>query len=925
MIALAAVSLGAALAAAPAAKGAQAESAPRRVTLKNGLTVILQENHSSPVVAFAAWIRTGSGDESEAQSGLAHVLEHMLFKGTARRKVGQIAREVESAGGDINAFTSFDQTVYHVVLASRFFDTALDIMADALRNSALDPQELKRELEVVLEEVKRGEDTPSQRVIQALFQEAFRVHPYRRPVIGTVRRLRALTRPKVLEFFRAWYVPANMVLVVVGSFRTGEALARIRAAFEDWPSRPLPPRRRPAEPPQSGMRVVVLKDHIQEAHLNVAFHIPPLSHKDTYALDVLALVAGQGESSRLYRRVKDERGLVHSVSSSAYSPKDPGLLVAGAALEPGKLEAAVREILRELYALKHQPPSEAELNKAKLNIEADFVFRRETVQGQAQGLGYFETVAGDLEFERRYLERIRALRPADIQKAARKYLRNENLTVAVLLPEGHARSADEASLRRAAEAAERQTPESGNRGQAPSVQGPPEDGDLSVLGGKAPAKGRPGREAHREVLSNGLTLLVKENPSVPTVAIRAVYLGGTRFENEKVSGINNFIADLLTRGTERYTAAQLATLTDSMAAALSASSGKNSLAVTAESLSRYFDPLLDLLGEVLLRPAFASEEIEKARQDILADIKREEDNLSQYAFRLFSRRLYGEHPYALPVNGLAKTVKALKRRDLVEYYRKVAAPENLVLAVVGDVRTRHAVQRVKEVFGKPAEKPFSLPRPPAVRPPEAPLREVKHREKKQAHIVFGFLGTTLSHPDRYPLEVLNAVLSGQGGRLFVELRDKRSLAYAVSSFNMEGLDPGAFGVYIATAPEKVETALQGIRAELEKVRSAPASPEELERARKYLIGAYEIDLQRNSAQAADMAFNERYGLGWDEFKRYPERIAGVTAEDVLRAARRYIRLDAPVLALVTPARNGGPPEASPAPKRGRPLSPQRDR
>lgn len=908
MIGLGLISLAATLAGRQVLEGAGPGLSVRKFTLKNGFTVILQENHASPVVAFNAWVRTGSGDETDQESGLAHVLEHMVFKGTKRRKVGQIAQEVETAGGEINAFTSFDQTVYHVVLASRFFETGLDIVADAIRNSAFEPEELKRELEVVIEEVKRGEDIPAHRLSKALFQKAYRVHPYRRPVIGTTKILRTYTRPRILDFFHKWYVPENVVLVVVGDFQTETALARIRDAFEDWPSRPLPARPRSPEPSQDGMRVVILSDNIKEAYLDLAFHIPSLSHEDLYALDALALVAGQGESSRLYRRVKDELGLVHSISSSSYTPKDPGLLVAGAVLEPKKLAPAVEAILRELYALKQTPPSRAELEKAKLNIEADFVFRRETVQGQAQGLGYFETVAGDMEFERHYVERIRALTPEDVQEAAQKYLRNENMTVAVLLPKDMAEPADEAKIRRAAESAER---------HVASAQGLPTEGGLSGVGGTAPPRGLPDVGVHREVLPNGVTLLVKENPSVPTVAVRAVYLGGTRFEDKRRSGINNFISDLLTRGTETYSAAQFATRADSMAISISAFSGRNSFGVTAESLARFFDPLLDLLAETLLRPAFDPKELEKSRRDILADIKREEDNLSQYAFKLFLGKLYGEHPYALPVTGSARAVKALQREDLLTYYRSVAVPDNLVLAVVGDVRSDYVARRVKELFGRPAEKTFSPPTPPAVKPPEVSRREVRHRDKKQAHIVFGFLGTTLEDEDRYPLNVLNAVLSGQGGRLFIELRDKRSLAYVVSSFHFEGLEPGALGVYIATTPEKVDRALKGIRQELEKVRSTPVSTEELERAKKYIIGAYEIDRQRNSAQAADMAFNERYGLGWDEFKQYPERVAAVTAEDVLRVARKYIRLEAPVLTMVTPARKEKPaPRPAPRPKTG---------
>ncbi len=875
------------------AAGAERGLNVTRHILENGLTVILEENHASPVVAFNVWVKAGSGDERDEESGLAHVLEHMVFKGTERRKVGQIAQEIEGAGGDINAFTSFDQTVYHIVLASRFFDTGLDIVADAVRNSAFDPEELEKELEVVLEEVRRGEDIPSRRLSQALFAEAYRTHPYRRPVIGTTATIRTFKRPDIMDFFRKWYRPGNMALVVAGDFRTEEALPKIRAVFESWPARSLPERPRTPEPAQDRMRVVLLKDNVQEAHLNIAFHISDLKHEDTYALDVLALIAGQGESSRLYRRVKDQKGLVHTVYSSSYTPKDPGLLVAGAVLEPAKAPAAIEAILRELYALKSELPSPHELKKAKLNIEADFIFRKETVQGQAQSLGYFETVAGNLDFERHYVEKILALTPRDIQKAAEKYFRPENLTLALLVPNGTPETTDETAIRKAAEAAE-------SGGTNSVAQG---DGNPDSASAVAPPGGRAGVEVHREIFPNGTTLIVKENPAVPTVAIRAVYLGGTRFETEKQNGINNFIADMMTRGTERLDAPAFATLVDSMAASISGSSGRNSLGVTAEGLSRFFDPLLDLLGEVIHQPAFDPEEIEKSRQDILAEIKREYDNLSQSAFKLFFRKLYGAHPFALPVNGTSESVAGLTREDMVSYYRGLAVPDNLVLTVVGDVRTDYVVRRVQEVFGRPAEGKIALPDPPDPSPPSAPIREVVHRDKKQAHIAYGFLGTTLKDSDRYPLEILNAVLSGQGGRLFLELRDRQSLAYAISSFHFESLEPGALGVYIATAPDKVETALAGIRRELDKIRSTPISVEELERAKKYIIGGYEIDLQRNASQAADMGFNERYGLGWDEYRRFPERISAVTREDVLRVAQKYIRPDAPVIGMIAPETN----------------------
>ncbi len=873
--------------------GASEEMKITRNILKNGLTVILQENNASPVVAFNMWVKVGSGDERDEESGIAHVLEHMVFKGTQRRKVGQIAQEVEAAGGDINAFTSFDQTVYHICLASRFFDTGLDIMADAIRNSTFDQSELEKELEVVLEEVRRGEDIPSRRLFQALFSKAYQTHPYRRPVIGTTETIKSFSRQDIVGFFRKWYVPSNMALIVAGDFKAKEVLPKIQAAFEDWSVLASSEQSRKPEQSQSGMRIALLKDDVQEAHLNIAFHISDLKHEDSYALDVLALIAGQGESSRLYREVKDKEGLVHTVHSSSYTPKDPGLLVTSAVLETEKATSAIKAILRELYALKSKPPSPEELEKAKLNIEADFVFQKETVQGQAQSLGYFETVAGNLDFEQHYVDKIQALKSQDIQEVAKKYLRPENMTLALLIPDRASDSVNEANIRGAVDAVEMTKSTEVNQDTSGNKN------SYSTSSETTPS-GQKGIGVHREILSNGTTLIVKENPSVPTVAIRAIFLGGTRFETGRQNGINNFIADMLTRGTQRLNAPAFATLVDSMAASISGSSGRNSLGVAVEGLSRFFNPLLKLLGEVIHQPSFELEEIEKARQDILAEIKREDDNLSRSAFKLFFRMLYGVHPYALPVNGTTESVNQLTREELIAYYHSLATPDNLVLTVVGDVKTSYVIRNVQEVFGQPNDSKASLVDPPDPSPPAAPIQKTISRDKKQAHIAYGFLGTTLKNPDRYPLAILNSVLSGQGGRLFLELRDRQSLAYAVSSFHFEGTEPGALGVYIATSPDKVETALLGIRRELDKICSTLISEEELERAKKYVIGGYEIALQRNASQAADMGFNERYGIGWDEFQRFPEHIGSVTREDVLRVAQKYIRTDAPVIGMIAP-------------------------
>ena len=393
-----------------------------KLELENGLIVLLEENHSAPVTAVNVWVKVGSACEREDEAGLAHVHEHMVFKGTSRHGVGEIARIIEAHGGDINAFTSFDQTVYHIVIASRFLDTALDILSDAMENALFDPQELEKELEVVLEEIRRGEDIPSRQLSERLFSAAYTHHPYRRPIIGYRETVKGFTREKVMDFYKRWYAPNNVVLVVVGDFDTPRIIPRIKETFGVLKSKPLPKCVDEKEPPQDKTRAFVFDKNVQEGYFALAFHIPNLMHEDIPAIDVLSSILGGGESSRLYRQVKEEKGLVTSIYSYAFTPKYPGIFMVGGTLDPEKASQTLSEVIKEAYRLKYEPVDYEELSRAKINIESDSVYAKETAQGQAQRIGYFEVVAGDYRYEGEYLKRVLQVSREDILRIANKYL-----------------------------------------------------------------------------------------------------------------------------------------------------------------------------------------------------------------------------------------------------------------------------------------------------------------------------------------------------------------------------------------------------------------------------------------------------------------------------------------------------------------------
>ncbi|MCY3986610.1 MAG: insulinase family protein, partial [Candidatus Dadabacteria bacterium] len=525
-----------------------------KYSLPNGMTVLLDRNDSSPVVAVNVWVKTGSACEVEGEYGLAHVHEHMLFKGTEKRRVGEIAGIVEAGGGDINAFTSFDETVYYIVSARRFLPVALDLLSDVMENSTFDPAELEKELEVVQEEIRRGEDSPSRVLSQKLFSTAYSIHPYGRPIIGTSQSVGSFTREGILDFYRKWYSPDNMILVVVGDFDPAKIKDEVARTFGKIKKRETPVCELTPEPEQKEMRTFVLRRDINTGYFSFAFHTPSAGHPDTPALDIIAGILGGGESSRLYRKLKEQGAIVNDIYAYAYSLKESGLFVVGGVLDPDKVKKASEQIVAEIELIKNEHVGAEELARAKTNIERDFIRTKETMQGQARKLGYFELETGDYAYERLYLDKMRNITPEDIIRVAGKYLVQRNLTAGVLLPEESTGAMEEDFTK------------------------------ALVFPGKTEKKlkkeGSPDRaEFQKYKLSNGIRVLLKRNSAVPLFSVQAAFLGGLRYEDEGTNGLANFMSGMFTRGTSSRSAEEIVEQIEGLGGTVEGFSGKNSVGV----------------------------------------------------------------------------------------------------------------------------------------------------------------------------------------------------------------------------------------------------------------------------------------------------------------------------------------------------------
>ncbi len=860
----------------------------------NGLRSLVREAHHAPVAELQIWAQVGSADERPGEAGLAHFHEHMLFKGTERRGVAEIAGAIEGAGGSINAFTTFDVTVYHATVPASEWRPCLEILVDAVRHSVFDPTEIAREIEVVLEEIRRSDDSPGSVLANAVFAETYRAHPYRHPILGTRESVASLDRERLQHFFRQWYTPENLLVVAAGDFAAPEA----EAAVADFFSGAVPGRtrrERPAEPAQDTPRSVVLRRPFERTSLELAWMTVPLAHTDTPYLDLLAFILGQGDSSRLVCRVQEREALADHIEAFSYTPLDAGVFGVSAESDGARCAELVSAAVREVERLRAEPVGRDELEKARANFLTREHFERESVSGLAHKLGSFQALAGDFRAEARYLQAVEQATPEDLQRVARTYLKAEQLTTGVLLPEAETKSLAHTELLSAVKQGVARTDQVFRKPQPITAAGTAlQRSQTSSV--SAPAT----TDIFSYRFANGAALHVVPRREPPVVGLRAALLGGQLDESEANAGITSFLSRTWLRGTETRSAEGLARAIESLAVEIEGFSGRNSTGLTLDCTRDQLDPALEILSEILLAPAFDPEEIERERRETLAAIARSEDNLAARAFQLFTHTHYDAHPYRLRLSGTPDSIQALTREALAAQHTRLVCAPNLVIGVAGDVEPDALAERLSALLADLPDSSAGFA-PPS---PDAPPREIRtaelRKQREQSHIVLGFRGLTITDPDRYALEVLTQMLAGQGGRLFLELRDRQSLAYTVSCANVEGVAPGFFALYMGTAPEKRERAQQSMFDQLAHTLDTPPSAEELRRAQRYLLGNFAIELQRASARAAHLAHDALYGLGADADRHYGLHIEAVTREDVLRIARRVIDLSAYTLAVIRP-------------------------
>jgi zinc protease len=831
----------------------------RTWTLPNGLGLIVQEDHSAPVASVQVWVETGSiHEDRHLGAGLSHILEHMLFKGTKTRGASEFAQRIQDAGGYINAYTSFDRTVYWIDIPAKGVPTALELLTDAVMNSVLPPEEYVKEQEVIRREFAMGYDDPDRMSGHQLFAQAYREHPYRHPIIGHLDVFNGLHRDEVMTYYKARYVPNNMFFVVAGDVDSDAVHQQIAALFEEHPRRSLTPVFIPKEPIQLGRRESHIEFATELTRLNIAWHIPELTHPDVPALDLLAVVLGNGRSSRMYKRLREDAGLVHSIDAWCYAPGQPGLFGVDAILDPEKRALVEAEVLAMLDEIRLSGVDSAELEKAKRMSLSHQLGAVTTMRGRASDLGSNWLLTRNLDFSRDYLAAIQRVTSDDIVRVVAQYCVDSNLTVTSLNPIG----------------------------------------SLSVS--KDEVTTTAAGEVQKFELSNGLRLLVREDARLPLVSVGASFKSGLLVETKENNGIGRLLSKVLLKGTSRRTAEQIADEIEAVGGAISSDSGNNSINVFVRVLQPDLRLGLDILADTLLHATLPEKAVAREKEIQLAGIKSEEEEMTVVARHLLRGELYPDHPYGLRSLGTPDSVVRLTRDDLIAFRDQFLVAKNGVLAVFGNVKADEVRALVEETLADLPAGEAALPSVPQPAPIPAAREIQRTKDTQQAVLMTGFHCCDLFSPDRAALELIDEASSDLGSRFFLRIREEMGLAYFVGSSQMIGLARGPFVFYCGTDPAKVDEVKAALHDEIRKLAEQGLTAVELARAKEKFLGAQDIRNQSNDSFAFSCALDELYGLGFAHYRTLRGQIEAVTLDDVRRVARKYFAEQPAITAIVHP-------------------------
>jgi zinc protease len=853
-------------------------------TLPNGLKVYLKPIPGSPVVTTMVAYKVGSADEELDQTGLSHYLEHLMFKGTEKLFPGDIDRSTQRNGGANNAYTSEDLTVYHFDFAADRWLTALSIEADRMRNIRIDARhEFQQEKGAVIQELNRNEDRPWDLEYKKLLPILFGAKaPYGHPVIGERNHVEGATAEIIKRHYDRWYHPNNAALVVVGGFDEKEALEQITKLFGPIPKSELPERKPvPKLEPRKQTIHEKMTSKFETPKLLMGFNTVTVGDPDEYAFDVLSSILSTGRTSRLYRKLVEGEKLAVAVETSNQAGRYPGWFSVSVELLKD-LKKAEGLITAELEALAKDGVTDAELQRAKRNILANYIFSHESVHSLANSIATAVANSG-LDYVKTYLPRIAAITNDDLKRVAKKYFVDAKGVVLYSIPgerpKGSSLVPDRTSPLQNSRMLSRQLAKE----ISPSASGG------FVL-----------KDSKTVTLPNGMRLLLLENHRLPMVVAEVQIERVRLHEPADKLGVATLMGMLLEDGTAKHKSEEIAQLIEDTGGNLSLSSTGGSLKVLTPDL----DIGLDLLFDCLMNPSFPADEFETKRAQLISEIGETEKQPNARARLEFMKLAYGKHPYGRPALGTIDDVKKLTRKDCQTFHAENFVPGAARMALVGDFDSEKVIAAIKKrtEAWKAGQTKFAPPPKPTM--PEKFTEEIiSDPEAAQVHLYMGHIGIARTNPDYYKLLVMDNVLGTGPGftdRLSSTLRDRQGLAYTVNATiaTNAGQEPGVFEGYIGAEAKNFTWVRDGFLKEIRRIRDETPAKQEVDDAKKYLTGSLPFRLTSAEMVASMLLSIDRYQLGLNYLDDYRKAISEVTPEDVQAVAKKYLNPDKLIIVAV---------------------------
>lgn len=836
--------------------------------LNNGQTVIIQEVKNNPIVTIDTWIKTGSIDEDDSNNGVAHFLEHLFFKGTKNHAPGEFDKILETKGAITNAATSKDFTHYYITIPSKDFDLAMELHADMLQNPMIPRNEMEKERRVVLEEIGKDMNSPEKILMENLDSMMYTSHPYKRRVIGKKDIIETITREKVLEFYNAHYSPSNMVTLVIGDVDTNHALDKISQSF-NCDAKKSEKNIYPKEAQLTEQkRKTEYSADTQSGYMLIGFRAVPISNKESYALDVLATILGEGRSSVLNQSLKEKKRVAFSVSAGNMTYKDDGIFYIKANFEPEKIKSVETAIFEEIAKIQKDGVTDEQINLAKNIIERDTYYSRESVSNISNEIGYTTILTGDIKFYENYLANIKSVTKEEVKKAAEKYLGTNQSAISIVLPES-AKNIPVSIFRKKTE------------------------GSAELISQNS--------QTQEYKLSNGSTLLYTPNTSNDIIAISIFARGGKLVEN--ISGVANIAALGMMKGTKNYSPIELSQFLEDNGIKISPAVSADTFSISILTTKEEYDKTLAILDEIINNANFDEIELGKIKADKLSQIKSNKDNAIQRALEKYRELIFPNSNYSISSNILEKNIPNITREDVINYYNRIFEPQNLVISINGNVDKEKTINELNNIFNNEnSNNGFEYGRynskVPSISAPTTIVQNMPSTET--AWIILGWqTAGTDNKKDFATLQVIDSLLgSGMSSRLFKDLREKQGLAYQLGSGYSAHALRGSFMLYIGTKTSTLEQAKEGLFAEIKRLKTEYVGDKELKDAKEKLIGNYIIGLETNLDKASTLGGYEALGVGYEFDTQYQELINSIKDTDILEVANKYFN-DNYVLSIVS--------------------------